>query len=100
SIGAIDRLSVLVAGHRTLVEAEHEALSEQRRRQSDEVRALNAALDAARKQRQGAERSLDETRQKSHRADIDEAEAKLRLENAIETLRKDLDIEPAVAEAA
>ena len=42
-----------------------------------------------------AERTLDEIRQKSHRAEIEEAEAKLRLETSIETLRRDLDIEPA-----
>ena len=37
---------------------------------------------------------------KAHRLEIEEAEAKLRLETAIETLRRDLDIEPDVAEAA
>jgi chromosome segregation protein len=100
SIAAIERLAELVAAHRTVIEAEHEQLSEQRRRQSDEVRALNAALDEGRKARHESERRLDETRQRAHRADIEEAEAKLRLENAIETLRRDLDIEPEVAEAA
>ena len=89
-----------MAGHRGVVEAEHDRLTEQRRRQSDEVRALTSGLDAARKARHDAEQSLEATRQRAHRADIDEAEAKLRLENAIETLRRDLDIEPHVAEAA
>ncbi len=100
SITAIERLAELVAAHRTVIEAEHEQLSEQRRRQSDEVRALNAALDDGRKARHESERRLDEVRQRAHRADIEEAEAKLRLENAVETLRRDLDIEPEVAEAA
>ena len=100
ALGAIERLGSLVAGHRTVIEVEHDTLIEQRRRQSDEVRALTAGLDTARKGRHDAERSLDETRQRAHRAEVEEAEAKLRLENAIETLRRDLDIEPAVAEAA
>jgi chromosome segregation protein len=100
SLVAIDRLAGLVAGHRTVIEVEHDTLVEQRRRQSDEVRALTSGLDAARKGRHDSERSLDETRQRAHRAEVEEAEAKLRLENAIETLRRDLDIEPAVAEAA
>jgi chromosome segregation protein len=41
-----------------------------------------------------------QVREKAHRLDIEEAEAKLRLETAIETLRRDLDIEPEVAEKA
>jgi chromosome segregation protein len=100
SIAAIERLAELVAAHRAVIEVEHDALTEQRRRQSDEVRALNSGLDAARKARHEAERGLESTRARAHRADIDEAEAKLRLENAIEMLRKDLDIEPEAAEAA
>jgi chromosome segregation protein len=100
SLVAIERLAALVAGHRQVIEVEHDGLTEQRRRQSDEVRALTTGLDAARKARHESERSLEETRQRAHRADIEEAEAKLRLENAIETLRRELDIEPEVAEAA
>jgi chromosome segregation protein len=97
---AIERLSGLVTAHRQVIEVEHDQLVEQRRRQSDEVRTLTARLETARSTRHESERALEETRQRTHRADIDEAEAKLRLENAIETLRRDLDIEPAVAEAA
>jgi chromosome segregation protein len=97
---AIGRLAELVAAHRQVIEVEHDDLVEQRRRQSDEVRALTSGLDSARSARHESERSLDEIRQRAHRADIEEAEAKLRLENAIETLRRDLDIEPEVAEAA
>jgi chromosome segregation protein len=100
SILAIDRLADLVSAHRSVIEVEHDALNEQRRRQSDEVRALNGALDAARTARHDAERGLEASRARLHRADIDEAEAKLRLENAIETLRRDLDVEPEAAEAA
>jgi chromosome segregation protein len=100
SLVAIDRLATLVAGHRAVIEVEHDSLVEQRRRQSDEVRALTHGLDEARKARHEAERMLEETRQRSHRAEVEEAEAKLRLENAIEMLRRDLEIEPEVAEAA
>ena len=101
SLVAIDRLGALVSAHRSVIEVEHDDLVEQRRRQSDEVRALTNGLDAARKRdRHESESKLDDTRQRAHRAEVEEAEAKLRLENAIETLRRDLDIEPAVAEAA
>ena len=100
SIAAIDRLADLVQAHRGVVEIEHDDLIERRRSQSEEVRGLSAALDSARKARNEAERELEEIRQISHRSEIDEAEAKLRLETSIETLRRDLDVEPEVAEVA
>jgi chromosome segregation protein len=100
SILAIVRLAELVESHRSVVEIEHDELIEQRRRQSDEVRELAGALEAARTGRAEAERRLEEVRHTSHRAEIEEAEAKLRLETSIETLRRDLDVEPEAAEAA
>ncbi|MEJ7800349.1 MAG: hypothetical protein WKF60_07515, partial [Ilumatobacter sp.] len=100
STTAIDRLADLVDRHRAVIEVEHDQLTEQRRRQSDEVRGLTSELETARRNRTDAEKRLDETRQKSHRSEIEEAEAKLRLETAVETLRRDLDIEPSEAEAA
>ena len=100
SIAAIIRLSELVQAHRSVIEVEHESLTERRRKQSEEVRSFTTALEIARKGRVDAERRLDEVRQKAHRSEVEEAEAKLRLETSIETLRRDLDIEPEVAEAA
>jgi chromosome segregation protein len=100
SLTAIDRLAGLVERHRATVEIEHDTLVEQRRRQSDAVRAMTAELERLRRDRTDAERRLEEVRERSRRADIEEAEAKLRLETSIETLRRDLDVEPAVAEAA
>lgn len=100
AIGAIDRLTALVDGHRTIVEAHHAELAEQRRKQSDEVRGLTTELETLRRERSENEKALDVTRERARKAELDEAEAKLRLETAIETLRRDLDIEPAVAEAA
>ncbi|MFT4774135.1 MAG: chromosome segregation protein, partial [Ilumatobacter sp.] len=63
-------------------------------------RGLSSELDALRRERADKEKSLDVTRERARKAELEEAEAKLRLETAIETLRRDLDIEPAVAEAA
>ena len=99
-ISAIDRLSSVVEAHRTVVEAHHADLSEQRRRQSDEVRGLTSELETLRRERSEQERSLDVVRERARKAELDEAEAKLRLETAIETLRRDQDVEPATAEAA
>jgi chromosome segregation protein len=100
SLAALDRLGELVAGHRTVVDAHHRELVERRRQQSEHVRSLSDRLDALRAERSGAERSLDETRERSRRAELDEAEARMRLESAVEMLRHDLDVEPATAEAA
>jgi chromosome segregation protein len=100
SLGVIDGLSVVVERHRATVDAEHVVLAEQRRRQTDEVRGLTVELERLRRERADQERSLDSVRERARQAELGEAEAKLRLETAIESLRRELDIEPAVAEAA
>ena len=100
SLDAVVRLNDLVTARREVIEIEHARLADERRRQSEEVRSLGTRLEGHRRERADAERQLEVVREKAHRLDIEEAEAKLRLETAIETLRRDLDIEPAVAEAA
>ena len=99
SLLALDRLAAFVDAHRTVVDAHHVELTERRRRQSEEVRGLATRLEGLRAERAAAERSLDEVRERARRAEVDDAEARLRLESAIELLRHDLDVEPAVAEA-
>jgi chromosome segregation protein len=100
SLVAIERLASLVDAHRHVIEERHTELLEVRRRQSDEVRAIAARLDEARRRRAGAERELDENRERQRRIELEDAEAKLRLETAVESLRRDHDVEPEVAEAA
>jgi chromosome segregation protein len=100
AIATIDRLGDFVDERRALVETLHTELVEQRRRQSDEVRGLTTDLDQLRRSRSEKEQSLELSRERSRQAELGEAEAKLRLETAIETLRRDLDIEPEKAEAA
>jgi chromosome segregation protein len=100
ALAALDRLGALVEAHRSVLDAHHADLVERRRRQSEEVRGLSTRLDDLRAARTAAERSLDEVREVARRAEVDEAEARLRLESAIEMLHRDLDVEPAAAEAA
>ena len=97
---AVDRLAALVSDRLAIVEAELGQLRERRRRQSEAQRAAAARLDELRHQRVDAERRLEETREKARRAELDEAEVRLRLEAAVEALRRDLDVEPEVAMAA
>ena len=99
-LSATERLAAIVDSHRISIEARLAELHEQRRRQSDEVRALATRLDEMRRSRSGAERELEEVRERSRRTEVEEAEVKMRLEATVETLRRDLDVEPAVAEAA
>ena len=100
SVVAVERLSGWVSTRLAEIEEIHAELSERRRRQSDEVREMTSKLDEVRRSRVEAEQSLEASRERAHRADLDEAEARLRLETAVETLRRDLDVEPEAAEAA
>ena len=84
-VAAIDRLTALVESHRDVVEVLHTDLVEQRRRQSDEVRGLTTELDQLRRSRSDKEHALDASRERARQAELGEAEAKLRLETAIET---------------
>ncbi|MGI9028796.1 MAG: chromosome segregation protein SMC [Ilumatobacteraceae bacterium] len=100
SLVALDRLGRLVGAHRLVLDAHHGELAERRRQQSERVRALGAHLEAVRGDRTETERSLEAVRERARRAEVDEAEGRLRYEAAVELLRHDLDVEPETAEAA
>ena len=97
---AIDHLANLVETHHAATELRLAELYEIRRRQSDEVRAVALALDIARKGRHEAEQELEALREKARRVDVDEAETRMRLEASVELIRRELDVEPHIAEAA
>jgi len=69
-------------------------LQELRRRQSSEVREISHRLDEARRERSEIEKQLDGQRERNRRVELEESEVKVRLEGAIETLRRDLEVEP------
>lgn len=100
SLLALTRLTDLVEKHRLSAEARLTELYELRRRQSDEVREITARLDAGRAQRQETEQQIEAVREHSRRVDVEEAESRMRLEAAIELIRRDLEVEPEVAEQA
>ena len=77
-----------------MVEAELATLRERRRRQSEAAREVAASLEAVRRERSDAEKGLGEVRERMQRAEIEQAEVKLRVETAVESLRRDLDCEP------
>jgi chromosome segregation protein len=94
---ALDRLAAFVGGRLELVDGRLAAVRERRRRETDAQRALTAELDGLRRERGSGERSLAELRERAQRAEIDEAEVRLRLEQAIELCRTQLDVEPDAA---
>ena len=100
SLAAVERLAGLVEAHRHVIEVRHNELLAIRQRQSEEVRGITARLDGLRRRRSAAEKELEETRERSRRVEIEEAEVRLRLEGAVEALRRDHDMEPEAAEAA
>jgi chromosome segregation protein len=82
----VERVDALLARWRVARRAEAERAAEAGRR-----------LEELRRERVGAERELVEIREHGQRRDVDEAETRLRLETAVERLRSDFDVEPAIA---
>src|SRR5206468_5437377 len=57
------------------------------------ARAATTGLDDLRRQRAAAERRLSELRERLNRVQLDGAEAQIRLEALVESVRRDLDCE-------
>jgi chromosome segregation protein len=94
---ATDRLSAFVADQAVVIDRVLTDLRERRRRQSEAARTVASELDGLRRQRADGERRLAELRERLQRLEIEDAETKLRVETAVEALRRDLDTEPQAA---
>jgi chromosome segregation protein len=77
-----------------------ERLRKRRQEQSDAAREAGRRLDGLRSERTTAEKQLGELRERVNRLEIEEAEVRLRLEQAVERIRHDFDCEPDAALAA
>ena len=97
---ATERLTALVADRLSTIESGLAVLRERRRRQSEAARAVAAELDGLRQERAESEKVLGEVRERLQRAEIEEAEVRLKIELAVEAMRRDLDVEPTAAMAA
>jgi chromosome segregation protein len=99
----LDRDAVLATGarrladHRARVDALHDRLRERRRRETEAARASGETLDALRAERAELERELGEVRERLSRAEIADAESRVKLEAAIEGVRTEFDVEAAIA---
>jgi chromosome segregation protein len=94
------RLAELVAERASVIDERLDELRDRRRAQSEAARSAAAELDGLRRDRASTEEQLRAVRERLGRNEVNEAEITMRLEAAVESLRSELDCEPAVAEAA
>ncbi len=93
-------LAGLVDDRLAVLEAELVDVRARRERQAQALATAMGRLEELRRRRQDAERRLEEVRERFRRAELDEAESRMRQEASIETLRRELDCEADVAIAA
>lgn len=74
-----------------------QSLQEQRSDRTQATRVAAQGLDSVRVERSAADRELQETMELVTRAEIEEAELRVRLEGAVEAIRLEFDREPQVA---
>jgi chromosome segregation protein len=89
----LGRLAAFVAEREGVLAALVDALRQARREEAEANRSLTERLDGLRRERADAERQLAGVRERSGRLDVDEADARVRLETLTEAVRRDLDIE-------
>ncbi len=94
------RLAERLAAHRAATDEVHERVQLRRRARTEAASAAGAELEALRTERRALEGELAGLREQTQRREVEEAETKMRLENAVERLRTDFDVEPAIALAA
>ncbi|MFP5576859.1 MAG: chromosome segregation protein SMC [Acidimicrobiia bacterium] len=97
---ALDGLAAACQASLAEVEGHLVGLREERLKQSEAQRAVAMALDGLRRERVQVERDLNEVRERMQRADLELNEINLRIETAVETMRRDLDVDPEAAIAA
>ena len=97
---AIESIAANLTGRTREIEQLAERLRARRRRQSEAARAAGHRLDGLRTERSAAEQSLGELRERAAKLEVEEAEIRLRLEQAVENLRREHDCEPEAAIAA
>ncbi len=93
----VKKLASVVENRLGTIEFELDDIRERRRKQSETQQAIATNLDSLRKQRNQLERRLEQLRELTGRVELEQTEVKLRVEAAVESLRRDLDIEPGAA---
>ena len=94
---ALATLARRLAELRSGVDTLSDRLRDRRRRETDAARVSADQLDRLRTERRGLETELRAARERLSRIDVEQAEARLRLDTTIEGLRTEFDVEPHVA---
>ncbi|MGH9179088.1 MAG: AAA family ATPase, partial [Acidimicrobiales bacterium] len=94
---AVAGLAASVAGHLALVEESLGRLHEHRRRHREAQRRAAARLDDLRSQRTATERRLGEVSEQAQQAELEVAEVAVRLEAAVDGLRRELGVDGLLA---
>ncbi|MEO5679625.1 MAG: hypothetical protein ABIS47_08150, partial [Acidimicrobiales bacterium] len=98
--GRTGRLATFVGSRVAVLDTELADVRARRDRQSQALATASGRLEDLRRRRHEAERRLEEVRERFRRAELDDAEARMRQEAAVDTLRRELDTEPDAAIAA
>ncbi len=94
---ALDRLHQVVTDRLVFLDERVGELREQRQRQSEASRRVAERLEGLRSERGEHERALETSRADAQRVGLEAAEVRVRLEQVVETLRNDLECDPAEA---
>jgi chromosome segregation protein len=92
------RLAAALEGRLAELEARVADTRLRRAHQAEAVATVAGRLDSLRQRRTEVDGRLEAARDRSRRIELEEAEGRMRLEAAVEAVRRDLDAEPADAE--
>jgi chromosome segregation protein len=99
-VAAVGRLRGLLARHLADLDGVLERLREERRAHAERSATLTHRLEELRRTRAATERDLAGSRARLQRTELDDAELRVRLETATDSVRRELDCEPETAMAA
>ncbi len=97
---AVARLAALVDRRAGELDTTAESLRAARRAETDAARATSERLEGWRGERSAAERPLAELRERASRVQLEQTEARVRLEALVEAVRRELDCEPEALRGA
>jgi chromosome segregation protein len=99
-VAVLENLAAAVASRSAVVDGRLHEVRERRRRQSEAAQQITRRLDDLRRGRSEAEKQLENLRIQSARAEVEEAELRIKLQGAVERLRAEHNLAPDVAVSA
>jgi chromosome segregation protein len=97
---AVARLGDLLGARLAQVDGVLGRVRDERQAHAARTAALSGRLEELRRRRAATERELGATRERLQRAELEDAETRVRIEAAVDAMRRELDCEPDTALAA